>query len=195
MGGGAQKDDDEMITAINVTPLVDVVLVLLVIMMVSATYIVSQSLKVDLPKTSTSDEAVTTVAAVTITREREIYFNNEKVDEGALSGKLKEAKARGAEVNLVVSADQEVQHGLVVHVIDLAKIEAGRIELNLQAQDPAQLATELAGIHRAHGNDTFTWADNDFQVFPLDTTMTDQTVTSVITPPASGDAFEITTRF
>jgi biopolymer transport protein ExbD len=111
------------IVGINVTPMVDVVLVLLVIMMVSATYIVSQSLKVDLPKTSTSDEAVTTVAAVTITREKEIYFNNEKVDEGALSGKLKEAKAKGAEVNLVVSADQEVQHGLVVHVIDLAKIE------------------------------------------------------------------------
>ena len=121
------------IVGINVTPMVDVVLVLLVIMMVSATYIVSQSLKVDLPKTSTSDEAVTTVAAVTITREREIYFNNEKVDEGALSGKLKEAKARGAEVNLVVSADQEVQHGLVVHVIDLAKIEGiTRFAINVE---------------------------------------------------------------
>ncbi len=38
-------------------------------------------------------------------------------------------------------------------------------------------------------------ADNDFQVFPLDTTMTDQAVTAVVTPPASGDVFEITTRF
>ncbi len=46
------------IVGINVTPMVDVVLVLLVIMMVSATYIVSQSLKVELPKTATSDEAV-----------------------------------------------------------------------------------------------------------------------------------------
>ena len=46
------------IVGINVTPMVDVVLVLLVIMMVSATYIVSQSLKVELPKAASSDEAV-----------------------------------------------------------------------------------------------------------------------------------------
>jgi biopolymer transport protein ExbD len=50
-GGGRRAP----ISGINITPLVDVMLVLLVIMMVSATYIVSQSMKVDLPKTSTSD--------------------------------------------------------------------------------------------------------------------------------------------
>ena len=57
------------IVGINVTPMVDVVLVLLVIMMVSATYIVSQSLKVELPKTATSDEAAQSIAAVTITKD------------------------------------------------------------------------------------------------------------------------------
>jgi hypothetical protein len=56
------------IVGINVTPMVDVVLVLLVIMMVSATYIVQQSLKVELPKTVTSDEVATSPAAVTVTR-------------------------------------------------------------------------------------------------------------------------------
>ena len=50
------------IVGINVTPMVDVVLVLLVIMMVSATYIVSQSFKVDLPKTATSDESTPSLA-------------------------------------------------------------------------------------------------------------------------------------
>jgi biopolymer transport protein ExbD len=111
------------IVGINVTPMVDVVLVLLVIMMVSATYIVSQSLKVELPKTASSDESVSTVAAVTITREGKLFYNNEPVDEGALVGKLRAAHAGGAEVNLVVTADQAALHGSVVHVIDLAKIE------------------------------------------------------------------------
>src|SRR3954468_10887918 len=94
------------IVGINVTPMVDVVLVLLVIMMVSATYIVSQSLKVELPKTASSDEAVSTVAAVTITKEGAFLYNGDPVTEPALVDKLRAAKAGGTEVNLVVSADQ-----------------------------------------------------------------------------------------
>ena len=54
--------------------MVDVVLVLLVIMMVSATYIVSQSLKVELPKTASSDESVSTVAAVTVDEGRRVLL-------------------------------------------------------------------------------------------------------------------------
>jgi biopolymer transport protein ExbD len=111
------------IVGINVTPMVDVVLVLLVIMMVSATYIVSQSLKVELPKTASSDESVSTVAAVTITKEGAYFYNGEPVAEGALVDKLRAAKAGAAEVNLVVSADEQALHGKVVHVIDLAKVE------------------------------------------------------------------------
>src|ERR1700710_2768902 len=94
------------IVGINVTPMVDVVLVLLVIMMVSATYIVSQSLKVELPKTASSDEAVQTIAAVTITKDQKMYFNQEPVDEARLVAKIRAAKAGNAEVNLVVSADE-----------------------------------------------------------------------------------------
>lgn len=111
------------IVGINVTPMVDVVLVLLVIMMVSATYIVSQSLKVELPKTATSDDSTPSIAAVTITRDGKTFYNNEPVDEAGLIRKLKGARAGGAEVNLVVSADRAVAHGQVVHVIDLAKVE------------------------------------------------------------------------
>ena len=57
MAGGSANATPGPIVGINVTPMVDVVLVLLVIMMVSATYIVQQSLKVELPKTATSDES------------------------------------------------------------------------------------------------------------------------------------------
>lgn len=111
------------IVGINVTPMVDVVLVLLVIMMVSATYIVSQSLKVELPKTASSDEAVSSVAAVTLTKDGKLFFNNEPITDAGLADKLRDAKAGGAEVNLVVTADEAVPHGSVVHVIDVAKVE------------------------------------------------------------------------
>jgi len=110
------------IVGINVTPMVDVVLVLLVIMMVSATYIVAQSLKVELPKSASSDEAVTSVAAVSVDKTGKLFFNQQPVTEAELIGKLREAKAT-SEVNLVISADAAALHGNVVHVIDLAKQE------------------------------------------------------------------------
>jgi biopolymer transport protein ExbD len=115
MAGNTASNSGGPIVGINVTPMVDVVLVLLVIMMVSATYIVQQSLKVQLPKTATSDEAATSPAAVTITRDGAFFFGGTPVDEHELQA--------NAEVNLVVTADEHAFHGSVVHVIDLAKVE------------------------------------------------------------------------
>lgn len=109
------------IGGINVTPMVDIMLVLLVIMMVSATYIVSQSLKVDLPNTRNSDGQAPSLAAVTITKDKELYFNRVKVSERELEGKLAEAVREDKGVTLVVSADSDANHGTVVHVMDLAR--------------------------------------------------------------------------
>jgi biopolymer transport protein ExbD len=109
------------IVGINVTPMVDVVLVLLVIMMVSATYIVSQSMQVDLPKTASSDDSVASLAAVTLTKKRDILWNGELVNEPQLKQKLQAAYGANHELNLIVSADQDASHGSVVHVMDLAK--------------------------------------------------------------------------
>jgi biopolymer transport protein ExbD len=111
------------IVGINVTPMVDVVLVLLVIMMVSANFIVAQSLKIELPKTSTSDGAASSLAAISVTKEGKLLFNGEPLEEADLGPRLRAARAGGADVSLVVSADQGALHGAVVHVIDVAKLE------------------------------------------------------------------------
>jgi len=76
------------IVGINVTPMVDVVLVLLIIMMVSATYIVSQSLKVQLPKTASSDETVAKTYVVTVTKEGTYYFNDKPISRDGLQKEL-----------------------------------------------------------------------------------------------------------
>lgn len=123
MAGNASSTPGGPIVGINVTPMVDVVLVLLVIMMVSATYIVQQSLKVELPKTATSDEAAASPAAVTITRDGAFFFGGSPVDDRGLSEHLRAAVHTNADVNLVVTADEHALHGNVVHVIDLAKLE------------------------------------------------------------------------
>jgi biopolymer transport protein ExbD len=123
MAGNSSNTASGPIVGINVTPMVDVVLVLLVIMMVSATYIVQQSLKVELPKTATSDEAATSPAAVTITREGTFFYGGVPVDEQALVAKLRAAVHANADVSLIVTADEHSFHGSVVHVVDLAKVE------------------------------------------------------------------------
>lgn len=118
LGGGGKRGP---IVGINVTPMVDVVLVLLIIMMVSATYIVAQSLKIDLPKAQTSEAAGGVVATVTIEKTGRLSFNERQVDDAGLTAALREAQ-RAGEVSLVVSVDTDTPHGRVVHTIDLAKL-------------------------------------------------------------------------
>jgi biopolymer transport protein ExbD len=109
------------IVGINVTPFVDIALVLLIIMMVSSTYIVSQALKVELPKTATSDERVTRTYVVTIAKDGGLLFNDSPTDVKDLEAKLKAARA-SEDVSLVITADQGALHGRVVEIIDTAKL-------------------------------------------------------------------------
>jgi biopolymer transport protein ExbD len=128
-GGGGRRP----IAEINITPMVDVVLVLLVIMMVSATYIVSKSLKVELPKTSSPADSVPMVAAVVVTKDGTYFWGDQKIDEAALKAKLKEAAAKDADTSVIVSADKAALHGQVVHVVDLAKLEGlTKFAINVQ---------------------------------------------------------------
>jgi biopolymer transport protein ExbD len=125
------------IAAINVTPLVDVVLVLLVILMVASTYIVAQTLKVQLPRAKSTDGTAEKPTKVEILKDGKLRWNEVYVQESELPGKLKEAVEKDPEVSLVVSADKEVQHGNVVHVLDLAKL-AGVVKFAINVQQTSE---------------------------------------------------------
>jgi biopolymer transport protein ExbD len=124
-----------MISQINVTPLVDVCLVLLIILMVSSTYIVAQSLKVQLPKSHSTDGTADKPATVTLLRTGGLRWNDKDATEDELQKGLRDAVAADAETSLVVQADKDVQHGRVVHILDLAKL-AGitKFAINVQAE-------------------------------------------------------------
>jgi biopolymer transport protein ExbD len=121
------------IAAINVTPLVDVVLVLLVILMVASTYIVAQTLKVQLPRAKSTDGTAEKPTKVEILKDGKLRWNEVPIQESELEGKMKEAVEKDPEVSLVVSADKEVQHGNVVHVLDMAKL-AGVVKFAINVQ-------------------------------------------------------------
>src|SRR5882672_12323039 len=87
MAGGASfggDDDNAPIVGINVTPLVDITLVLLIIFMVTATYIVSPSIKVDLPKAASGSDQAKTTLAVTLAKDRSLYLNGERSSDAAV---------------------------------------------------------------------------------------------------------------
>ena len=122
MAGGASSDDDDgLIAGINVTPLVDVTLVLLIIFMVTARIIVSQGMPMDLPK-SASGEALQTIFAVELTADGKTRVDSEAVaNDEALTPLAKKAKAKNKDLRAVIRADKKVEHGRVIHVLDLLR--------------------------------------------------------------------------
>ena len=123
MAGGASDSDDE-ITGINVTPLVDVMLVLLIIFMVTATYITNKSINVNLPKADTADNADKSKnLAFVLDAKSQLYLDGKALSFDEVAGRIKEeqAKANGAPLNAIISADKETPQGAVVKLIDTVR--------------------------------------------------------------------------
>lgn len=120
--GGSRNRRGAMINNINVTPLCDILLVLLIIFMVASTYIVAQTLKVELPKSASSDGSADTPLTMILEHEGAVRWNGEVVTEVILKKQLAGAVAENRDAELIISADAKVEHGRVVHFIDIAKL-------------------------------------------------------------------------
>jgi biopolymer transport protein TolR len=120
-GGANGNGDDDLISGINVTPLVDVVLVLLVIFMVTATYIVRAAIEVELPRAAHGGEAVGTVLSVVLTKEGDVYLDGVRRSEGELVDRTKAAVSSDKDARVIIAADKGALHGAVVRVIDLVR--------------------------------------------------------------------------
>lgn len=135
----AQDDDDGIITGINVTPLVDITLVLLIVFMVTAKFIVSQSMTIDLPKAASS-QSIQLVLGVELNEGGEVKVNGQPAnDDRAITAKARESLRANPDVRAVIRADHRVRHGRVVRVLDLLK-QAGVTKIafgvNPTASDP-----------------------------------------------------------
>ena len=119
MAGGASEDDDGMISGINVTPLVDVMLVLLVIFMVTAKMIVQKGMPMDLPKAA-SGESLQTIFSVELAADGTTRVDSKAVtDDDGILPLARSARGQNKELRAVIRADKKVEHGRVIHVLDL----------------------------------------------------------------------------
>src|SRR5436305_1526142 len=118
---GGNEDSGGMIVDINVTPLVDITLVLLIIFMVTATYIVSPSIKVDLPKAASGSDQTKTTLSLTLAKDGSLYLNGERSNDTAVAKFIGDSLPANPDLQAIIAADTVVAHGEVLHVIDLVQ--------------------------------------------------------------------------
>ena len=132
MAGGTQKKG--ILTDINVTPLVDIMLVLLIIFMLIASLIAKQAIEIELPKAS-QGAAMPPTLAVMLTRQGDLYLDGEEITAASLREAVKAAVADDPKTQVIIAGDKNVAHGRVVWVLDLIK-SLGVVSFAIQI-DPA----------------------------------------------------------
>jgi biopolymer transport protein TolR len=127
MGASTQGDsDDGSIAAINVTPMVDLTLVLLIIFMVAAPLLSSaSSIKVNLPKAATAETTAASPLSLTLARqpagEPRLYANGQQTDEAGVRRLVGQLIKKDRDLQAIVSADEGVDYGRVIRLVDLVK--------------------------------------------------------------------------
>lgn len=117
----AGGDHEDSISEINVVPLVDIILVVLIIFMVTAPLFMKPSIHVNLPKAVSGDNTVPTQLSITLAVDGRVFFNSQVVDDETIRKKSTELVAKNPDIQAIISADKDVAHGKVMAVLDLVK--------------------------------------------------------------------------
>lgn len=141
MAGFLSNKPSAPITGINVTPLVDITLVLLIIFMVTAKLVVSRAMPLDLPKAASAGE-VQTVYSVALRTDGGLFVNSAPIaSDQALFKSAKGALAKEPELRAVVHADGKVSHERVMRALDVLR-QAGLTRVAFAAEPGPSVAVE-----------------------------------------------------
>ncbi len=118
---GSDSDEMPAISEINVTPFVDVVLVLLVIFMVTAPMLVREQMSVNLPKAQSGEKSASQAISIVIDKLGAVQLMEKPISMDQLGAEIKKLLLANPNSQAVISADQDSKHGDVVKVMDLLK--------------------------------------------------------------------------
>jgi biopolymer transport protein ExbD len=118
---GQYNQGDETIADINVVPLVDIILVVLIIFMVTAPMIMKPSIKVNLPQAASGEQTNQTQLNVTIAANGNLSLNGKASDANQITEEAKKALSENPDIQAIIAADRDVPHGTVVQILDLIK--------------------------------------------------------------------------
>jgi biopolymer transport protein ExbD len=130
LGGG--NDSSEIYSEINITPLTDIFLVLLIIFMITSSAMIESGAKVNLPK-AVATQSESRGTTVTLTPKKEIFVNQKKVNEDSLEAALQEALTANADKTVILRGDRDVLLGDTVRVMSIIK-RAGASEIAIAAE-------------------------------------------------------------
>ena len=135
MAASGTPNDDDVVAEINVTPLVDVMLVLLIIFMVTATFMKDPVVPVKLPRVATAQDAPANSMAVVLDGDGQLYVDGTAATGDRVRSRLRQALRLDAQTQVVVAADGTVSYDDVMQVIDLVK-STGVAEFSLNVRRP-----------------------------------------------------------
>ena len=127
------RPDEKMISEINVTPLTDVALVLVIVFMVTTPLILQGGIHVKLPAATTADTTPQRNITISLTTDNKIYVNDKLTDLNSLQPYLEDKLKTEKEKLIIINADRAVMHGDVVRIMDIAK-KAGATKLAIAAE-------------------------------------------------------------
>ncbi len=121
MAAATHNTDDEIMSSINITPLVDIFLVLLIIFMITSSVVDPKSIPVNLPKAAHAGTEAPKASGLLVDKDHRLFLDGEPKDSAQVADHLKVAVAADAEHQVLIGADQDLPYREVVEVIDLVR--------------------------------------------------------------------------
>lgn len=115
------SNEDEPIADINITPFVDIILVVLIIFMLATPVLMNPGINVNLPEAASGESTNPTQFNVTMTSDGKIFLNGEVADQAKISSEAAKSVRQDPNLQAIISADKDVPHGQVIGIIDKVK--------------------------------------------------------------------------
>lgn len=115
------KENKRKRSSINITSLIDVLFILLIFFMVSSSFVEQPGMKLELPTIKSKEVARVDNLVLFVSKDEAIFLNEKQVDLKDLAAEITTAVPNIKEKTLVLKADKEAEHGLIVEIMDIAK--------------------------------------------------------------------------
>ncbi len=114
-------DEKKRKAVLNITPLIDVLFILIIFFTITSTFLEQPGMKLDLPKAESAQTHKVEKAIVYLTEDSKLFLQDQELKLDNLKTALLKLMEGRADKSLIISADEGVQHGLVVQVMDIAR--------------------------------------------------------------------------
>ncbi|HXP90156.1 MAG TPA: biopolymer transporter ExbD [Fibrobacteria bacterium] len=131
----AAGNEEDIISSINITPLVDIFLVLLIIFMITSSVIDQREIALQVPKAANAGSQAPKASGLMVDKNGETYLDGQKLDTASIAAVLRGAVARDPDHQVLIEADRDLRYQSVVDVIDLVR-GAGITKYALQVVRP-----------------------------------------------------------